>query len=164
MILVPDWIFIRYASHLSFPLNSNSYPQMKHKFYNDGNWSRSVGVVRARLVHNTFSFEEGLLLHAPSSHEEGHCYTSSHEEGQYYTTSQQPTAHLTPVPFIQKHALNIFTMYRTAISRPVNKCIYKYIHFVYTGPMKREGNRNYRNGDLTKDVSTWSSTYIKTLD
>jgi len=55
-------------------------------------------------------------------------------------------------------------MYRTAINRPVNKCIYKYIQFVYTGPMKKEGNRNYRNGDLTKDVSTWSSTYIKTLD
>jgi len=36
-MLVPDWIFISYASRLSFPLNSNSYPQMKHKFYNDGN-------------------------------------------------------------------------------------------------------------------------------
>ena len=35
---------------------------------------------------------------------------------------------------------------------------------VYTGSMKREGNRNYPNGDLTKEVSTWSSTYIKTLD
>ena len=34
---------------------------------------------------------------------------------------------------------------------------------VYTGSMKREGNRNYPDGDLTKDVSTWSSTYIKTL-
>ncbi len=33
----------------------------------------------------------------------------------------------------------------------------------HTGPMKREGNRNYPNGDLTKDVSTRSSTYIKTL-
>ena len=38
--------------------------------------------------------------------------------------------------------------------------IYK---FVYTGSMKREGNRNYPNGDLTEDVSTRSSTYIKTF-
>ena len=28
---------------------------------------------------------------------------------------------------------------------------------------EREGNRNYPNGDMTKDVSTRSSTYIKTL-
>ena len=153
-MLVPDWIFIRYASHLSFPLNSNSYPQKWNtSFIMMEIRSRSVGVVRARFSHNTFSFEEGLLFHTPSFH----------EEGRYYTTQQQPTAHLTPVPFIQKHALNIFTMYRTAISRPVNKCIYKYIQFCIYRTNEKEGNRNYRNGDLTKDVSTWSSTYIKTL-
>ena len=27
----------------------------------------------------------------------------------------------------------------------------------------KEGNRNYLIGDLTKDDSTWSSTYVKTL-
>jgi len=55
-------------------------------------------------------------------------------------------------------------MYRTAISRPVNKGIYKYIRNRIYRINEKEGNRNYPNGDLTKDVSTWSSTYIKTLD
>ena len=36
------------------------------------------------------------------------------------------TAHLTPM-HIYSYTLHVFTMYRTAISRPVNKCIYKYI-------------------------------------
>ena len=153
-MLVPDWIFIRYASHLSFPLNSNSYPQMKHKFImmeiEAGLW----GVVPTGSVCTLPPSKKDCLYNTPSSHEEGH----------YYTTVQQPTAHLTPVPFIQKHALNIFTMYRTAISRPANKCIYKYIQFCIYRTNEKEGNRNYRNGDLTKDVSTWSSTYIKTSD
>ena len=34
----------------------------------------------------------------------------------------------------------------------------------YTGSMKRRVIAITQNGDLTKDVSTWSSTYIKTLD
>ena len=58
-MLVPDWIFIGYASHLSFPHNSNSYPQMKHKFImmeiEAGLW----GVVQSGSIH-TSSFEEGL--------------------------------------------------------------------------------------------------------
>ena len=74
--------------------------------------------------------------------------------------SQQPTL---PQCNLFIHALNVFTMYRTAISRPVNKCIYKYIRNRIYRINKKEGNRNYLNGDLTKDDSTWSSTYIKTL-
>ena len=152
-MLVPDWIFIRYASHLSFPLNSNSYPQMKHKFYNDGNMKPVCWRCSGEVYNTTLSPSRKVIVTLATS-----------KEVVDTLLLQQPTAHLTPVPFIQKHARNIFTMYRTAINRPANKCVYKYILFVYTGPMKRRGNRNYRNGDLTKDVSTWSSTYIKTLD
>ena len=68
-----------------------------------------------------------------------------------------PNAHL----FI--HTLHVFTMYRTAMGGPANKGIYKYIRNRIYRINEREGNRNYPNGDLTKDVSTWSSTYIKTL-
>ena len=46
---------------------------------------------------------------------------------------------------------------------PANKGIYKYIRNRIYRINEKEGNRNYPNGDLTKDVSTWSSTYIKTL-
>ena len=49
------------------------------------------------------------------------------------------------------------------MSRPANKGIYKYIRNRIYRINKKEGNRNYPNGDLTKDVSTWSSTYVKTL-
>ena len=38
--------------------------------------------------------------------------------------------------------------------------MYKSVH---TGSMKRRVIATTQNGDLTKDVSTWSSTYIKTL-
>ena len=69
-----------------------------------------------------------------------------------------PNAHL----FI--HTLHVFTMYRTAMGWPANKWIYKYIQNCTYRNNEREGNRNYPNGDLTKDVSTRSSTYIKTLD
>ena len=68
-----------------------------------------------------------------------------------------PNAHL----FI--HTLHVFTMYRTAMGWPVNKWIYKYVQNCTHRNNEREGNRNYPNGDLTKDVSTRSSTYIKTL-
>ena len=69
-----------------------------------------------------------------------------------------PNAHL----FI--HTLHVFTMYRTAMGGPANKGIYKYIRNRIYRINKKEGNRNYPNGDLTKDVLTWSSTYLKTLD
>jgi hypothetical protein len=46
---------------------------------------------------------------------------------------------------------------------PANKGIYKYVQICTHRINERKGNRNYPNGDLTKDVSTWSSTYIKTL-
>ena len=35
--------------------------------------------------------------------------------------------------------------------------------FAHTGSMKRRVIAITQNGDLTKDVSTWSSTYVKTL-
>ena len=69
-----------------------------------------------------------------------------------------------PVHFIQHTPCMYFTMYRTAMGGPANKGIYKYIRNRIYRINEREGNRNYPNGDLTKDVSTWSSTYIKTLD
>ena len=69
------------------------------------------------VLYNTFSFEEGLLF-----------YTLLPLTRKVVITlldnSQQPTL---PQCHLFIHALNIFTMYRTAISRPVNKCIYKYI-------------------------------------
>ncbi len=46
---------------------------------------------------------------------------------------------------------------------PANKWIYKYVQICTHRNNEREGNRNYPNKDLTKDVSKWSSTYIKTL-
>ena len=46
---------------------------------------------------------------------------------------------------------------------PVNKAFTSMYKSVHTGTKKREGNRNYPNEDLTVDVSTRSSTYIKTL-
>ena len=46
---------------------------------------------------------------------------------------------------------------------PANKGIYKYVQICTHRINEREGNRNYPNGDLTKDVSTRSSTYVKTL-
>ena len=46
---------------------------------------------------------------------------------------------------------------------PANKGIYKYIRNRIYRINEKEGNRNYPNGDLTKDGLTWSSTYIKTL-
>ena len=75
-------------------------------------------------------------------------------------TLSQPTL---PQCHLFIHALNIFTMYRTAMSRPANKGIYKYIRNRIYRINKKEGNLDYPNGDLTKDVSTWSSTYVKTL-
>ena len=68
-----------------------------------------------------------------------------------------------PVHFIEYAPCMYFTMYRTAMGGPANKGIYKYIQICTHRINEREGNRNYPNGDLTKDVSTWSSTYIKTL-
>ena len=52
---------------------------MKHKFYNDGNTAGLLVLSGRGLYHYTSSFEEGL----------------------FYTTDNSPTAHLTPVPFIQ---------------------------------------------------------------
>ncbi len=58
----------------------------------------------------------------------------------------------------------VFTMYRTAIGWPVRtKGIYKYVQNVHTGSMKRREISTFLNGDLTADVSTQFSTYIKTL-
>ena len=56
-------------------------------------------------------------------------------QGSYYDSSlflpksrqeRTCTAHLTPM-LIYSYTLHVFTMYRTAISWPVNKGIYKYI-------------------------------------
>ncbi len=44
-----------------------------------------------------------------------------------------------------------------------NKGIYKYVQICTHRTKEKEGNRNYPNGDLTVDVLTQSSTYIKTL-
>ena len=52
---------------------------------------------------------QGLYYHSPKSRQERTC-----------------TAHLTPM-LIYSYTLHVFTMYRTAISWPVNKGIYKYI-------------------------------------
>ena len=121
-MLVPDWIFIRYASHLSFPLNSNSYPQMKHKFYNDGNTAGLLVLSGRGLYHYTSSFEEGL----------------------FYTTRQQPNSPPYPSAIYSIHALNdnLQCAGQQWAGRRTNgfTSIYK---FVYTGSMKREGNRNY---------------------
>ena len=57
-----------------------------------------------------------------------------------------PNAHL----FI--HTLHVFTMYRTAMGGPANKGIYKYVQICTHRINEKEGNRNYPNGDLTKDV------------
>jgi hypothetical protein len=46
---------------------------------------------------------------------------------------------------------------------PANKGIYKYVQNCTHRTKEKEGNRNYPNGDLTVDVSTRSSTYVKTL-
>ena len=52
------------------------------------------------------------------------------------------TAHLTPM-HIYSYTLHVFTMYRTVISWPVNKGIYKYIQICIYRINEREGNRNY---------------------
>jgi len=46
---------------------------------------------------------------------------------------------------------------------PVKKGIYKYVQICTHRINEREGNRNYPKGDLTADVSTQFSTYVKTL-
>ncbi len=46
---------------------------------------------------------------------------------------------------------------------PANKGIYKYVQYCTHRINEKEGNCNYTNGDLTVDVSTQLSTYIKTL-
>ena len=53
------------------------------------------------------------------------------------------TAHLTP-RHLFIHALNIFTMYRTAMSRPANKGIYKCVQICTHRISEKGGNRNYR--------------------
>ena len=47
---------------------------------------------------------------------------------------------------------------------PANKGIYKYVQ-ICTHRINEKGRviAITQNGDLTKDVSTWSSMYIKTL-
>ena len=55
-------------------------------------------------------------------------------------TPSQPTL---PRALYSTHTLHVFTMYRTAISRPVNKGIYKYIQICIYRINEREGNRNY---------------------
>ena len=46
---------------------------------------------------------------------------------------------------------------------PANKGIYKYVQICTHRINEKEGNGNYPNEDLTVDVSTQFSTYIKTL-
>ena len=88
---------------------------MKHKFYNDGNTAGPLAL-SGRGLYTTLPPSKKVVVTLATS-----------KEVVDTLFGQQPTAHLTPVPFIQKHARNIFTMYRTAISRPVNKGIYKYM-------------------------------------
>ena len=56
-----------------------------------------------------------------------------------------------------------FTMYQTAMGWLVKIGIYKYVQNHTHRINEKEGNRNYPNEDLTVDVSTQFSTYIKTL-
>ncbi len=51
----------------------------------------------------------------------------------------------------------------SAMGWPAKKWIYKYVQNCTHRNNEREGNRNYPNGDLTKDDSTRPSTYVKTL-
>jgi hypothetical protein len=53
--------------------------------------------------------------------------------------------------------------YRTAMGWLANKGIYKYVQICTHRTKKRRVIAITQNGDLTTDVSTWSSTYIKTL-
>ena len=71
---------------------------MKHKFYNDGN-TAGLLVLFGRGLYTTLPPSKKVFLH-----------TSSHEEGRYYTTWQQPTAHLTPVPFIHTRPEYIYNV------------------------------------------------------
>ena len=66
--------------------------------------------------------------------------------------------------FIEHTPCMYFTMYRTAMGGPANKGIYKYIQICIHRIKKKEVIAITENGDLTEDVSTRSSTYIKTLD
>ena len=94
---------------------------MKHKFYNDGNTAGLLVLSGRGLYHYTSSFEEGL----------------------FYTTHNSPTAHLTPVHFIQlTPCMDLQCTGQQWAGRRTNgfTSIYK---FVYTGSMKREGNHNY---------------------
>jgi hypothetical protein len=64
---------------------------MKHKFYNDGNTKPVCWRCSGEVCTQHFPFEEGLL------------YTLLPLTRKVIVTLllQQPTAHLTPVPFIQ---------------------------------------------------------------
>ena len=73
---------------MSFPLNSNSYPQMKHKFYNDGN-------IAGLLVLSG----RGLYTQLPLS-----------KKVVFTLTDNSPTAHLTPVPFIHTRPEYIYNV------------------------------------------------------
>ncbi len=85
-------------------------------------------------------------------------------QGSYYDSlDNSPTAHLTPMHFIEHTPCMYFTMYRTAMGWPGNKGIYKYVQICAYRIKKRRVISITQNGDLTKDVSTRSSTYIKTL-
>jgi len=68
---------------------------------------------------------QGLYYNSPKSRQERTC-----------------TAHLTPM-LIYSYTLHVFTMYRTAMGGPANKCIYKYVQFSTYRINEKEGNHNY---------------------
>ncbi len=70
-------------------------------------------------------------------------------------------------PYPNAHLLNhtLHGIYKVPISKWLagNKWHLQVCTNVHTGSIKRRVIAITQNGDLTKDVSTWSSTYIKTL-
>jgi len=62
------------------------------------------------------------------------------------------TAHLTPCTLLNTHPACILQCTGPQWAGRRIKAFTSISETVYTGSMKREGNRNYPNGDLTKDV------------
>ena len=59
------------------------------------------------------------------------------------TLTQQPNSPPYPSAILFIHALNVFTMYRTAMSRLANKGIYKCVQICTHRISEKGGNRNY---------------------
>jgi hypothetical protein len=74
------------------------------------------------------------------------------------------TAHLTPCTLLNTHPACILQCTGPQWAGRRNKGIYKYIQICIHRIKKKEVIAITENGDLTEDVSTRSSTYIKTLD